>query len=131
MGVLIDTSVLIAAERGLLELSVRPDGDEEAFLSPISLSELLVGVERADERNRDRRMAFIEGLVARLEPCTIGAATARIHARLAGGLAARAEHVGAHDLWLAASCIELNFTLATQNEREFRRVPGLHVEVWR
>lgn len=38
--------------------------------------------------------------------------------------------IGAHDLWLAASSLAHDLTLATANLREFERVPGLRVEDW-
>jgi tRNA(fMet)-specific endonuclease VapC len=38
--------------------------------------------------------------------------------------------IGANDLWIAAHALSANLTLVTNNEREFRRVPGLKVESW-
>ena len=39
--------------------------------------------------------------------------------------------IGANDLWIAAHAIcALNLNLVTNNEREFRRVPGLKIENW-
>ncbi len=38
--------------------------------------------------------------------------------------------IGAHDSWLAATCIAHGLRLATGNLREFKRVPGLQVETW-
>jgi tRNA(fMet)-specific endonuclease VapC len=38
--------------------------------------------------------------------------------------------IGAHDLWLAATCLARGLTTVTANVREFTRVPGLVVEVW-
>ena len=63
MAVLIDTSILIAYERGQLDVAARVAGREaeEAFLSVISASELLHGVHRAtDPAVRARRLAFVE-----------------------------------------------------------------------
>jgi tRNA(fMet)-specific endonuclease VapC len=37
---------------------------------------------------------------------------------------------GAHDLWLAATCVAHDLTMITANLREFERVPGLRVESW-
>ncbi|MHB1192938.1 MAG: PIN domain-containing protein [Longimicrobiales bacterium] len=51
-------------------------------------------------------------------------------ARLWAELAKRGELVGAHDLWLAATCVGRGLSLATGNVREFGRVPGLVVEDW-
>jgi len=38
--------------------------------------------------------------------------------------------VGGNDLWLAAHARAMGWTLVTNNEREFVRVPGLTVENW-
>jgi tRNA(fMet)-specific endonuclease VapC len=38
--------------------------------------------------------------------------------------------IGANDLLIAAHARALGLTLVTNNEREFRRVPGLVVENW-
>ncbi|MDX1383080.1 MAG: PIN domain-containing protein, partial [Thermoanaerobaculia bacterium] len=69
MGALIDASVLIAAERGELDLEVALESmtDEYLGLSAITVSELLHGVHRADEEpRRSRREAYVEGLLSRL-----------------------------------------------------------------
>lgn len=65
MGVLIDASVLIAYERGRINLAEKLVGreDENFFLSVITASELLHGVHRAREAQaRARRSAFVEAL---------------------------------------------------------------------
>jgi predicted nucleic acid-binding protein len=38
--------------------------------------------------------------------------------------------IGAHDLWLAASCGAHGLKMVTANVREFAPVPGLQVESW-
>ena len=63
MGAVIDSSVLIAAERGKLDLPrVLADyGDEPIAISAITSSELLHGVHRAAEssrRNRRKELAL-------------------------------------------------------------------------
>ena len=132
MGVLIDASVLIEHERGRLDLHEDLEGrDEEFFLSVITASELLHGVHRATEASvRARRSAFVETVLASFPLLEIDVATARAHARLWADLASSGRLIGAHDLWIAASCLARGLKLATVNTREFARVPGLHVEVW-
>ena len=61
MGAVIDSSVLIAAERGKLDLEsvIRDYGDEPIAISAITASELLHGVHRAAESaQRNRREAL-------------------------------------------------------------------------
>jgi len=38
--------------------------------------------------------------------------------------------IGNNDLWIGAHAMALGVTLATNNEREFRRIAGLSVENW-
>jgi len=69
MAVLIDTSILIAYERGTLDVNSHVAGreDEPFFLSVISASELLHGVDRAQESAvRARRLAFVESILGPL-----------------------------------------------------------------
>jgi len=134
VAVLIDASILIEAERGRLDLgrhvALRPD--EESFLSVITASELLHGVHRAIEpHQRARRAAFVEGILERFPLLHVDLATARAHARVWAELAKAGTLIGAHDLWLAATCVAHGLTMVTANIREFERVPGLQVESWR
>lgn len=133
MGVLIDASVLIDHERGRLDLSARLEGRgaEEFFLSVVTASELLHGVHRAEGSGvRAKRSAFVEAVLERFPILPVDLGTARAHARLRAELAAEGTVVGAHDLWLAASCLAHGLALATGNPRDFHCVPGLDVEVW-
>ena len=133
MAVLIDASILIEAERGRLDLEphVAQRREEEFFLSVITASELLHGVHRAVQPEvRTKRSAFVEAILARFPLLPVDVATARAHAQAWAALAAAGQIIGAHDLWLAATCIAHGLTMVTANVREFSRVPGLAVEVW-
>jgi len=133
MGVLIDASILIEAERGRLNLEshVSSRVDEESFLSVITASELLHGVHRAIEpQRRARRSAFVEGILERFALLPVDLATARAHAQVWSDMSAAGTLIGPHDLWLAAACIAHGLTMVTANVREFERVPGLQVETW-
>ena len=133
MGLLIDTNIFIACEKGELNLDGRiaKQGDEPVFLSVVSASELLHGVHRAaGESVRTRRLAFVEALLGGMEILDINLAAARIHAELWSELSASGQMIGPHDLWLAASALANDCVLVTRNVREFKRVPGLRIEVW-
>lgn len=134
MGVLIDSNFLIAAERAGRDLASRLRGreDEEVFLSVVSASELLHGVHRAaTPAIRSKRLAFVETVLASIPILDIDLATARCHAQVWAGLDKGGRMIGPHDAWIAATCLAHGLTLVTGNEQEFRRVPGLRVEVWR
>ena len=133
MGVLIDSTVLIAHERGRLDLSEKlaRHEDEEFFISVITASEMLHGVHRAqDSQIRTRRSALVEAVLDRFPILQVDLATARIHSRIWAELASAGLIIGPHDLWIAATAIAQGLTLVTANVREFRRVAGLTVEEW-
>lgn len=133
MAVLIDTSILIAYERGQIDVAARVTGreGEEAFLSVISASELLHGVQRAsDPAIRTRRSAFVEAVLSRFSVVEIDLEVARSHAVLWSHLQQNGEMIGVNDSWIAATCIARDLALVTANRREFDRVSGLRVENW-
>jgi tRNA(fMet)-specific endonuclease VapC len=133
VGVLIDASILIEAGRGRLDIEphVARHGEDEAFLSVVTASELLHGVHRAtDPGIRARRAAFVEAVLERFPLLSVDLACARAHARLWAELRQAGALIGPHDLWLAGTCVAHGLTMVTGNAREFARVPGLHLEVW-
>ena len=133
MGILIDSSVLIAWERDRLNLqSQLAEYTEEDFaISAITASELLHGVHRAaNPAQRRRREAFVAGLLARLPVISFDAVAARIHARLSAELAANGTAVGPHDLIIAATALTKGYIVTTRDERSFPRIPGLSYQRW-
>lgn len=130
MATLIDTSVIIALERGGLGASsLSPN--EELAVAAITASELLHGVHRAPPgRIKAAREAFVERLLARLPVIPFDLVTARIHARLGAELAAQGIHTGAHDLLIAATALANGAALATRDTRSFPRIPSLTLVRW-
>src|SRR3954468_10831431 len=132
MGAVIDSSVLIAAERGKLDLAtaVAAHGDEALAIATITAAELLDGVHRATDLHRARREAFVEQLLAEMFVVPFDLIAARVHATLSAELAIQRQPVGAHDLLIAATAISLGFAVATRDERSFPRIPGLAIWRW-
>lgn len=133
MGVLIDTSVLVASERGKISLTtlLATRREEDCFISAITASELLHGVHRSpDMAVRTRRSVLVDLVLDSLPILPVDLSIARVHAQLWAELAQRGTPIGTHDLWLAASAVTHGLPIATLNVREFERVPGLKVEKW-
>lgn len=127
MAVLIDTTVLIDAERRGKALD-DVIGDQERGISAITASELLHGVHRAEMGAiRTRRSAFVEHVISAMEPLPITTAIARAHAEIWAELENDGDLIGAHDLWIAATALSHGMDVATANTRDFGRVPGLNV----
>lgn len=126
-GFLIDTSVLVDAERGGTALE-RVPREEEHAISVITVSELLHGFHRAAAgARRTQRQVFVENVLGELEAIPITSEVGRVHAYIWAGLETAGEIVGVHDLWIAATALAHGLQVATTNAREFERVPGLSV----
>ncbi len=105
MAVLIDTSVLVDAERRERSLD-RGIGEQARAISVITASELLHGVHRArTSATRARRAAFVEHLISTIEPLPVTIATARAHAEIWAELKDQGKLIGPHDLWIAATAL--------------------------
>ena len=130
MGVVLDTSILVAAERRALrfEALLESLGDEPVAIAAITASELLHGCHRASDAGiRTRRLAFVEALLDALPILPFGLAEARLHAQIWAELARRGTMIGPHDLLIAASSMAQGYLVASLNQREFARVAGLRV----
>ena len=128
MGLVLDTSILIAAERGQFDFErflLAESPNRPVYLAAITASELLHGVHRATGVRRKKREAFVEELLAEIEILPFDLAAARQHAELWAKLQIRGEVIGPHDMLIAASCLALKHEVATLNVGEFQRVRGL------
>jgi tRNA(fMet)-specific endonuclease VapC len=129
MGLIVDTSVFVFAERQRREADLSQWLDRgPAFLSTITVSELLVGVHRADTvARRNRRTVLVEQIINTFPILPINTNVARVHARLTAALLASGRMIGANDLWIAATAMAHGHAILTANLSEFERVPGLDV----
>jgi tRNA(fMet)-specific endonuclease VapC len=130
MGLILDTSILIADERGKFDMPglLRLFPSPQPVIAAITASELLHGVERAqDPTRRARRQQHVEQILASVFVQAFDLAQARCHARLWADLETRGMVIGPHDLQIAAAGLALGHDVATLNLSEFQRVAGLHV----
>lgn len=129
MGLIVDANVFVSFERRGVPVDVSPwESSDEVFISAITVSELLMGVHRADnEARRNRRSAFVEAIIGGIYVLDFTADVARVHAEIYAGLTARGELIGAHDLIIAATARYHDLSLLTDNVDEFSRVSGLRV----
>jgi len=131
VAVVIDSSVLIAYERDALDLDawLATIDEHDIAISAITASELLHGVERArDAEKRAARAARIAELLDAFQVVPFGLVEARVYARIWAALSSQGKTVGAHDLIVAATALAGGASVATLNQKEFKRVPGLSVE---
>jgi predicted nucleic acid-binding protein len=135
VGIVLDSTVLIAAERtGKNPRQVIDDvaaslGDTEATLSVITVIELAHGIERANSpERRTTRERFMNELLKEIsvEPVTVPIA---LHAgRIDGSLQSKGARIALGDLLIGATALELGYAVVTANVRHFRMIPNLVVK---
>ncbi len=136
MGLIIDTNVFIDAEHQRLvfkELTVLSEYGE-AYMAAITVSELLAGVHLAKTPEaRVQRLAFVEGVLSAIPCLPFEEAVARTYAELYAHFlksSPRTKRIpNVHDLQIAATAITNGFAVLTNNIQDFRKVPGLNIEI--
>ncbi len=130
MGVVVDSSVIVAVQRRRFDWRAFAGslGNEELFVTTITLSEMLHGAHRAQTgEQREKRLRFADRLERDYRVLTFAVREAHTHAALSAELQMRGETVGAHDLLIAGIALCHGHRVATLNVRVFSRVPGLGV----
>lgn len=132
MAALIDSSVLIAAERGALDITTAlgEHRDDSFAVSAVTASELLHGVHRVPSSRRATTEAFVEGLLQKLPVVAFDLRCARVHARLWAEAVRSGSMIGERDLMIAATALAWNMSVVTRDLRSFPRVPGLPLLHW-
>jgi tRNA(fMet)-specific endonuclease VapC len=134
MGLILDSSVLIAVERQgknarqvLAGLTEKLD-ETEIGISVITLIELAHGAARADTPERKaKREKFIDELVMAVPVFPVTVPIALRTGQLDGEYQARGLKVPLPDLLIGVTALELGYSVGTANLRHFRQVAALKV----
>ena len=134
MGLILDSSVLVTAERQgknarqVLTAIAKEVGETEVGISVITLIELAHGAARADTPERkSKREKFIEELLMAMPVYPVTATMALRAGQLDGQNQARGVRVPLPDLLVGVAALELGYSVGTSNLRHFRQVTGLSV----
>jgi tRNA(fMet)-specific endonuclease VapC len=134
MGLVLDSSVAIAAERRgdtvtqLLKQIVAAIGDQESVISAIGLTELVHGIYRAQTpQARARREAFIHELLDDVEVYPYTKDTALLAGKIDGEQQERGITIPFSDLLIGATALLHRYSVLTVNVRHFRLIPGLQI----
>ena len=100
----------------------------EAGMSVVTYGELAYGCTKSSDPQLAlaRLSRFLDFIPA--VPLPLSAGT--IYGRIRRDLELRGERIGPNDLWVASHAMASDLILVTNNEREFRRIPGLKIENW-
>jgi predicted nucleic acid-binding protein len=134
MGLILDSSVLIKAERQgqnarqMLTAISGTAGETEIALSVVTLLELAHGAARADTAQRKQtRQQFIQELLTALPIHLVTVPVALRVGQIDGENQAKGVRLPLADLLIGVTALELGYSVATGNLRHFQRIPGLSV----
>jgi predicted nucleic acid-binding protein len=133
VGFLIDTSLLIAIERGQISAAdiYAITKQSPIYLSPVNLAEMRYGVELMKEAKQKQRAMSTLRRMRRKPLLRITGEIGEIFGVIAGKLAktGRGSNFRVQDLWLASQALQRGFTILTANAKDFKDVPGLKLVV--
>jgi predicted nucleic acid-binding protein len=134
MGLIIDSSIFIAAERRgesprqVIRQASVVGAEHEVAISAVGLSELVHGIFQANSAERQaRRRLFVDELRSALIVYPYTAETAMLAGQIDGEQAARGISIPIADLLIGTTALSLGFSVFTTNARHFRLIPGLTV----
>src|SRR5258707_12911970 len=134
MGLILDSTVVIATERGgdnvtqMLKQIVVATSDQRAVLSSVGLTELVHGIYRAQTaQTRSRRDSFIHELLNDVEVYPYTKETALLAGKIDGEQQRRGIIIPFGGLLIGATALEGGYSLLTANVRHFQLIPGLTV----
>ena len=123
---ILDTGVLVAVERGRISMRDVLDTDDDTAVSVITITELQVGVLRADDTQRSKRQAAIDRaravftVIDYTPPIALSHAELLVHTRDTG------TPRGPLDLIIAATARATGRTVVTLDRKaKFGDLPGL------
>jgi len=121
---ILDTTILIAAERGDAALEEHI-GDDDVTIAAITAAEVLVGELLATGgKRRDNRRAFVGNLLATVPVEPYDLEVARTHAQLLMHIRKTGTARGAHDLIAATACAHKR-TVVTADLAGFAGLPDV------
>ena len=113
-------------ERIARRMSGRSPG--ELRISAITVSELRFGAANGEFRKENE--AALDDVLGLFELEDLPCGAAKEFAEIKTLLLPKGKPIGPYDMLIASHARHIAATVVTNNEREFRRVPGLSVENW-
>jgi tRNA(fMet)-specific endonuclease VapC len=110
----------------LRRMSGRSPG--ELRLSTITLAELKFGIENGEFRADNRRA--LTDVLQLFQTDDLPSGAAQDFGEIKTAPVRKGKAIGPYDMLIAAHARYIGATVVTNNEREFRRVPGLSVQNW-
>lgn len=103
---------------------------KDLCISAITYAELCFGIENGISSRRKARWDQLDLFTRLLLILPLDVGAGHHYGRIRAQLKKLGQPVGNNDLFIAAHALSVGAVLVTNNEREFRRVPELHIQNW-
>ncbi|MGH2799214.1 MAG: PIN domain-containing protein [Thermoleophilaceae bacterium] len=124
---MLDTTVLIDAERASAAIDDLVGDEDDVALAAITAAELLVGVQLADRRRRPARRDYVNTLIETIPVEPYDLEVARVHATMLAHVHKSGRARGAHDLLIAATARARDRIVVTADATGFDDLPQVRV----
>jgi predicted nucleic acid-binding protein len=126
---ILDTSVLVAADRagGAVEKAI---GDtDDLAIAAVTVAELELGVLLGPAGRRRARRAYVDAVLDTVHVIPYDRSVALRHAELMAHVRSEGRPKGAHDLIIAATALAGGRRLVSHDRRGYADLPGLDVVI--
>lgn len=123
---ILDTGVLIAIERGRIDIADVLQPDDDVAIAAVTVTELRMGIHLADSMHRPAREASVQRVIDRFPVESYTLDTTDPHAELLAHCKKTGSPRGAIDLIIAATAAATSRTILTRDEKAaFDILPGV------
>lgn len=131
MRYMLDTNICIYSIKHKPEqvfLRLQEHDPSDICISSVTYAELVHGVEKSQAVEKNRLALAL--LLANIEILSFDAAAAESYGKIRADLEKQGTPIGPLDMMIAGHAKSLNYTVVTNNTKEFNRVKGLKSENW-
>lgn len=131
MRYMLDTNICIYAIKNKPEKvleHLKKHEPEDICISSITYSELVYGVEKSKSKEKNRLALIL--LLSNIEIMNYDTNASESYGKIRADLEDKGTPIGPLDTMIAAHAHSLNYTLVTNNTKEFKRIKNLKIENW-
>ena len=128
---LLDTNIciyIIKQKPKIVLSNLKNQTVEDLMISSITVAKLMYGVEKSQKKEKNR--IALTKFLASFKVVPFDERHAEAYGEIRASLESKGNVIGPYDLQIAAQALAENYTLITNNEKEFLRIPDLKVTNW-
>lgn len=125
---LIDTDIIIYWLKGSHPQLNEKFGDNNIFISSISVAELYFGA--YNSMRMDENLKLVKELTSEINILNFDQNAGEYFGKIKASLKSKGQIIDDSDLFIAATAISNELILVTNNEKHFQRIENLNIQNW-